>query len=54
MAPSCSLDSKERYGRMVIGTGFAVGGFFLQKDPFVAVTMVSVGSAMVAAASLGH
>jgi hypothetical protein len=54
MAPTCSLDKKERYGRMLIGSGFVVGGFFLRSDPFVAVTMVTVGSAMTAAAALGH
>ena len=54
MAATCSLDRKERYGRMAIGTGFVVVGFFLRRDPIVALTMVSVGSAMVAAAALGH
>jgi uncharacterized membrane protein len=54
MAPSCSIGNPERYQRMMIGAGFVVGGFILRSDPFVAVTMVTVGSAVTAAAALGH
>jgi hypothetical protein len=54
MAPTCSLGKTERYGRMLIGTGFVITGFFLRRDALVAVTMVTVGSAMTAAAALGH
>ena len=54
MAPSCGMSKSERYTRMAMGAGFVVGGFLLRRDPFVAVTMVTVGSAMTAAASLGH
>lgn len=54
MAPTCSLDKTERYGRMLIGAGFVIGGFVFRRDAFVAVTMVTVGSAMTAAAALGH
>jgi hypothetical protein len=54
MAPSCSLDKSERYGRMTIGAGFVITGFLIHRDAFTAVALVTVGSAMVAAASLGH
>lgn len=54
MAPSCSLGRKERYGRMAIGAGYVVTGFVLHRDTFIALTLVTVGSAMTAAASLGH
>ncbi len=54
MAPSCSLDKGERYGRMAIGAGFVVTGFLLHRDALAALTLVIVGSAMTATASLGH
>jgi hypothetical protein len=54
MAPACSLDRKERYGRMAIGAGFVAWGFVVRHDAFAAVSLVLVGSAMTAAASLGH
>lgn len=54
MAPTCSLDPKERYGRMALGAGFVVAGFVVHRDAFAAVTLVSVGSAVTAAAALGH
>lgn len=54
MAPTCSLDRRERYTRMTIGSAFVLGGFLVSRDAFAAVTMVSVGSAMTAAAALGH
>ena len=54
MAPSCTLDRRERYMRMTIGAGFVVTGFVLHRDAFMAVSLVLTGSAMTAAASLGH
>jgi hypothetical protein len=54
MAPSCSIDRRERYTRMAIGAGFVVTGFVLHRDAFVAVSLVLTGSAMTVAASLGH
>jgi hypothetical protein len=54
MAPTCGIPKRERYGRMAIGSGFVLGGFLVHRDPFVALTMVTVGSAMAAAASLGQ
>ena len=54
MAPTCGMPKRERYGRMAIGSGFVVGGFLLHRDTFMALTLVAVGSAMTAAASLGH
>ena len=54
MAPSCSMPDRERYTRMTIGTGIMLGGFLMRSDAFAAVTLVTVGSAMTAAAALGH
>lgn len=54
MAPSCSLDRRERYTRIAIGTTFVVAGFVVRRDAFSAVSLVLAGSAMIAAASLGH
>lgn len=54
MAPACSLDKKERHVRMAIGAGFVMTGFLLHRDAFSAVALVTVGSAMTAAASLGY
>ena len=54
MAPSCKIPDRERYTRMTIGGTFVIGGFLVRGDPFVAVTMVTVGSAMATAAALGH
>ena len=54
MAPTCGLPERERYTRMAIGTSFVVGGFLMHRDAFAAVTLVTVGSAMTAAASLGY
>jgi hypothetical protein len=54
MAPSCTLDRRERYMRMSIGAAFVVTGFVLHRDAFMAVSLVLTGSAMTAAASLGH
>ena len=54
MAPSCSLSPGERYTRMGIGAGFIVGGFLLQRDALSGVALVTTGSAITAAAALGH
>lgn len=54
MAPSCSIDRTERYIRIGIGTTFVVAGFLVRRDTFAAVSLVLTGSAMIAAASLGH
>lgn len=54
MAPACSLDKRERYGRMGIGGVFVAVGFIMHRDTFSAVTLVTVGSAMTSAAALGH
>lgn len=54
MAPSCSLDPKERTLRISIGAAFVTAGFVLHHDSFAAVTLVSTGSAMTAAAALGY
>lgn len=54
MAPSCGIGKRERYGRMAIGTVFVVTGFVVRRDVFAAVSLVLVGTAMTAAASLGH
>ena len=54
MAPSCTLDKGERYGRMGIGAVFVVTGFLLHRDTFTAVALVTVGSAMTGAAALGY
>lgn len=39
---------------MAIGAGFVASGFLMHRDAFAAVTLVTVGSAMTVAASLGH
>ena len=54
MARACSIPARERYTRMALGAGFVVGGFLLRRDPFTAVIMVTVGSAMTARAALGY
>jgi hypothetical protein len=54
MARTCSLDKKERYGRMALGAGFVVAGFLLRRDAFTGLALVIAGSAMAAAASLGY
>ena len=54
MAPTCSLDDRERYVRMGIGAAFVLGGFLLRRDAFSGVTLVLVGSAITAAAALGY
>ena len=54
MAPSCSIGNTERYQRMAMGAVFVICAFFIRRDAFAAVTMVTVGSAMTAAAALGH
>lgn len=54
MAPSCSLSPNERRGRMALGAAFVLAGFILRRDPFSGVTLVLTGSAITAAASLGH
>lgn len=54
MAPTCRISRSERTTRMALGTGFVIAGFVLRWSTPAAVTMVSVGSAMIAAASLGH
>ena len=54
MAPSCKIPDRERYTRMSIGSTFVIGGFLLTHDVFVRLALVTVGSAMAAAAALGH
>jgi len=54
MARTCSIPQKERYTRMAIGGVFVVAGFVIHRDTVTAVTMVTVGSAMTARASLGY
>jgi hypothetical protein len=54
MAPSCSLEPKERTLRISIGAAFVTAGFVLHHDSFAAVALVSTGSAMTAAAALGY
>lgn len=54
MAPSCSLDKRERYARMGIGAVFVATGFVMHRDTFAAITLVTVGSAMTSAAALGY
>ena len=54
MAPSCSIGRGERYTRMTLGAGFVVAGFVVHRDAFAAIALVLTGSAMTAAASLGH
>jgi hypothetical protein len=54
MAPSCRIPDRERYTRMAIGSTFVTGGFLMSHDVFVRLTLVTVGSAMTAAAALGH
>ena len=54
MARTCSIPQKERYTRMAIGSVFVVAGFVIHRDTFTAVTLVAVGSAMTARASLGY
>ena len=54
MAPSCSLDPKERILRMSIGAAFVTAGFALHRDAFAALSLVTTGSAMTAAAALGY
>ena len=54
MARSCSMPKRERYTRMAMGAGLVVGGFLIRDDAFASVTLVTVGSAMTAAASLGY
>jgi len=39
---------------MAMGAAFVLGGFLIRRDAFVSVTMVTVGSAMTVAASLGY
>jgi hypothetical protein len=48
------MPNRERYTRMTIGVGIVLGGFLLRRDAFAGVTRVTVGSAMTAAAALGH
>ncbi len=54
MEPSCTMSKSERYGRMAIGAVFVVAGFVVRRDAFAAVTLVTVGSAVTAAAALGR
>lgn len=54
MAPSGSLDKRERYGRMGIGAAFVAAGFLVHRDALAAVTLVTVGSAVTSAAALGY
>lgn len=54
MEPSCTMSKTERYGRMAIGAAFVVTGFVIRRDVFPAVTLVTVGSAVTAAAALGR
>lgn len=54
MAQSCSIAKSERYTRMALGAGYVLAGFLLRRNALVAVSAVTVGSAMVVAASLGR
>lgn len=54
MAPSCSIKNSERYVRMSVGAGLVLGGFVMHRDAFAAVTLVTAGSAITAAAALGY
>lgn len=54
MAPSCRIPDRERYTRMAIGSAFVIWGFLMSRDVLVRLTLVTVGSAMTAAAALGH
>lgn len=48
------MKTSERYMRMSIGTGMTLGGFLLHHDAFAGVVLVTTGSAITAAAALGH
>jgi hypothetical protein len=48
------MKDSERYGRMAFGAVFIVAGFVMRRDAFAAVTLVTVGSAVTAAAALGR
>ncbi len=54
MVRSCSIPRGERYFRMSMGIVFVVGGFVIRRDVAPAIVMVTVGSAMTAAAALGY
>ncbi len=48
------MKMSERYGRMAVGAALIVAGFVIRRDAFAAVTLVTVGSAVTAAAALGR
>jgi len=54
MAPSCNLDPKERTRRIWIGAAFVTAGFVLHRDTVAALSLVTAGSAITAAAALGY